>query len=283
MTFLAMIVGLLLLQFWGEDNPVHWDGWFHGLRARLGEFLRSPFWLTIAALVVPGLLLYWLLGVARPLLFGFVWIVIAGMVLLYGFGRGDFEGLLARYRSYCLQEDFEGAYLFISQQSGGTPVAAENPADFHRQARAVLLYEGYQRWFPVLFYFLLLGPVGALVYRLGQLSLRATGEGADRQLVHVFDWLPARLLALSFAVTGDFVRSREALGRCLLSNAPAPSVLTQVACAAAIGPAAIVPADLPGGVGDGAAVARETAELSDLLSRSAVLWVALAAVATLLA
>lgn len=275
MTFLAMILGLLLLQFWGADNPVQRDQWFHRLREWLGQYVRSPLWLTFAALLVPALLLHWALELLHPLLFGLAWIAAAGLVLLYSFGRGDFHAMVDRYRSYCLERDAEAAWLYITGRLGGNAAASapESAEAFHALARESLLYEGFQRWFPALFYFMLAGPVGALVYRLAQLGATESGDEADSVLVQVLDWLPSRLLALSFAVTGDFVRSRAALGEGLFSGEGAATVLCRVARAAA--------PELGGQVA-GPDAARAVTEMKDLLSRSAVLWILVIALAELL-
>lgn len=300
MSFLALVLALLLLQFWGSDVPLHRDQWFHRLRETLGRHLSSPLWSGLAAIALPALALWWILDMVRPLLFGLVWIAASAAVLLYSVGRTDFRGLVTRYRNYCLQGDFQAAYLFLCQQpgadTGGSP--PESPSALRWQAREMLLYEGFQRWFPVLLYFLLLGPVGALVYRLVQLGAPGSAGESDASasvaLIHWLDWLPARLLALTFALTGDFVRSGRVLREGLAPDIPARELLHRVACAAALGPvdrggessAGDRMEDSVGGPVEGSvegrAAADEAGELADLLSRSGVLWVALAAVATLL-
>lgn len=287
MSFLALILGLLLLQFWGADNPVQRDGWFRNLRTRLGRYCAAPLPLTLLAILLCALVAVWVLELLRPLLFGLAWILAAGVVLLYSFGRGDFQALAARYRAYCLEGDFEAAWLYLGRQlDSEDDLAPASAAEFQHLAQRTLLYEGFQRWFPVLLYFLLLGPAGALAYRLSQLSREASGAAADRQLVQVLDWLPSRLLALSFAVTGNFVRSRDALRDSIFSGEEAAGVLQRVARAAALDPAAapdpVATPDPAVALDDGARAAHATAELTDLLSRSAVLWVMLVALAELL-
>ena len=72
---------------------------------------------------------------------------------------------------------------------------------------------GLRRWFGVLFWFALLGPAGALLYRLTQLLAftPAFAEGrseGQRTLLErtsrVLDWLPAHLMALSLALASNF-------------------------------------------------------------------------------
>lgn len=70
-----------------------------------------------------------------------------------------------------------------------------------------------QRWFGVLFWFLLLGPVGALAYRLVQLLghspalaavQTADGRALAGRMAALLDWIPAHLMALALAVASDF-------------------------------------------------------------------------------
>jgi AmpE protein len=69
------------------------------------------------------------------------------------------------------------------------------------------------RWFGVLFWFVVLGPAGALLYRLTQLLAFAPGfaecQSARQHVLleraaRVLDWLPAHLMALALALVSDF-------------------------------------------------------------------------------
>lgn len=70
-----------------------------------------------------------------------------------------------------------------------------------------------QRIFAILFWFIILGPVGAVLYRvLHKLSVYVSEEGAmgqvkslSNQATFLMDWIPARLLALSFCLAGNFM------------------------------------------------------------------------------
>lgn len=77
---------------------------------------------------------------------------------------------------------------------------------------AAVVINGLRRWFAVAFWFLVLGPFGALAYRLnallaeGMLSERLPDrnrEGAQR-LLAVLEWPVAQLMTLSMALVGDF-------------------------------------------------------------------------------
>jgi len=73
-----------------------------------------------------------------------------------------------------------------------------------------VLVDANDRLFAVLFWFILLGPLGAVMYRsaavLQQQRSDDGGQFADNVawLHAVLVWLPARLLALTYALSGHF-------------------------------------------------------------------------------
>ena len=78
-------------------------------------------------------------------------------------------------------------------------------------------YRGFARWFPPVLYFWLLGPFGAAAYRLVVLA-NAEIEGRFDVAQRLLDWLPSRLLLLTFCVLGDFERSKGLLAREVLDT-----------------------------------------------------------------
>lgn len=73
-----------------------------------------------------------------------------------------------------------------------------------------LFVHSHRQTFGVLFWFVLLGPAGAVLFRLASiLSLRwreATAEfsAAAAKIFYALNWAPARLTALTYAVAGNF-------------------------------------------------------------------------------
>ena len=272
MTFLAMTIALLLMQAWGSGERVHRDDWFQTFSQRLADAGLSGGVGIAVAVLVPAAVVQLLLGTLEDVLFGLPWIALATFLLLYAMGRGDFHSMLDRYRHQCRHEDFEAAYLTTLAELGWTSSSDNpgSPAEVHRLVQRGFLYEGYQRWFAVLFYFVLLGPAGALGYRLLQLS-RDTfdSEVAERGLFFV-DWLPARLLAAAFSLTGDFVGSRDELLQEFV-NAPvdAHDLLESVG-RASLG---IKEPGVESDAGYGAVAEQQINETASLLLRSAICWV----------
>ena len=159
MSFLALIIAVTLLQVWGIPNASRHDNWFHYWTGKvLGSGLAG--WPAFALLVVvPVAAAVLLLDVLEPLLFGVFWIAAAAALLLYSFGRSDFATLIERYRAYCISGDFEAAWLYLKNELPGLDESDDVPdaQALHQRVTGELVYEGYQRWFGVIFYFLLLG------------------------------------------------------------------------------------------------------------------------------
>lgn len=77
---------------------------------------------------------------------------------------------------------------------------------------AAVFHNALRRWFGVLFWFLLLGPFGALLYRLTALASEGeyaaklpieNREGA-RTLLKILDWPVAQLMTFALALVGNF-------------------------------------------------------------------------------
>jgi AmpE protein len=71
------------------------------------------------------------------------------------------------------------------------------------------------RIFSVIFWFALLGPAGAVVYRVA--AIMNSGREA-RIFQQLLDWIPVRLLALAFAIVGHFTQVITGLVQSLLSG-----------------------------------------------------------------
>jgi len=77
------------------------------------------------------------------------------------------------------------------------------------RVQGYLLWQAYQSFFAVIFWYFVLGPGAALAYRLLALTADNSHQPALKaraeQLRHIMDWLPVRVLAVSFALVGNFV------------------------------------------------------------------------------
>ena len=162
-------------------------------------------WGAVAAvllLLVPVGLLLWLV---EGLAYGLFTLMLHVGLLLLSVGRHDpLAGMNADFLAAWRRQDQAAAALVAEQQLG---VTAEQADELLVAVRGRMVTASLQDYFVPAFWYLLLGPLGALGYRLLELASRREGQSVTRPaalLVHALEWIPARLLALSFALVGQF-------------------------------------------------------------------------------
>lgn len=140
-----------------------------------------------------------------------------------------------------------------------------------------LAYKGFERIFAVMFWFVLIGPVGALIYRLVSLFAQKDdseeGEQARRWL-WLIEWPAVRLLGITFALTGSFVGCIKAWQEKLLCAKSTTSQVLEHYINGAL--------DIDESVQlEDVLTQREFKEIVSLYSRTLIFWVCLLAVLTL--
>lgn len=207
MSFMVLILALWVEKFSALRQQVQRDGFFLGELVRLERSGKVHPWLTLATLVLaPIALLVLLLYVLDPVAYGLLALPVHLLVLIYSLGRGDAKAALGPFRDAWRRGD-EQAALHVAERDLG--LAADEPAGLLVRVQGYLLWQAYQSFFAVIFWYFVLGPAAALAYRLLALTAEHSGQPAlqsrAKQLRHIMDWLPVRVLALSFALVGNFV------------------------------------------------------------------------------
>jgi AmpE protein len=277
MSFLVLLLAVWIEKFSALRHRVQRDsGWLREL-AKLEvspRFVNRP-WLVLALLILlPVAVLGLLLVVLEPVAYGLLAFPIHLLVVIYSLGRGDLLAGLGPFRDAWRREDLQAAALVAKRD---LDICADSGEQLLERVQGHLLWEAYQSFFAVIFWYFLLGPVAALSYRLLALAAEhgknpALAERAA-QLRHAFDWLPVRLLAASFALVGNFVAvSRVMLHELLNWNISAAQLVEKVGLVAGEIPAPMVGAD---GI-------TSLDRLWELLLRAAVLWYACFALWTVL-
>lgn len=277
MSFLVLLLVVWVEKFSALRHRVQRDGpWLaelHAMEARTGT-AGHP-WVVLAVLVLlPVVLLQLALTVIGSVAYGWLNLPVHLLVLIFSLGRGDLLASLGPFRDACRRDDTQAAVHVAERDMG---VIANDARQLIQGVRRFMLWEGYQSFFAVIFWYFLLGPVAALAYRLLALAAehgRAAGvvERAA-QLRHAFDWVPVRLLAASFALVGNFVAvSRVMLHELLNWNISAAELITRIGCSASEVPAPEM----------GAQGVASLDMLWELLIRAAIVWYAGFALWTLL-
>jgi len=218
MSFLVLLLVLLLEKFSAVRALVQRDaGWLELLRRceSSERMAGSAWWPLVLLVLLPALVLWLLLGVLESVAYGWLALPLHLLVMLYGLGRGDVLVALGPFRDAWRREDAEAAYLAAQRDLG---IDVEEGSELLPEAQAYLVWQAYQGFFSVIFWYALLGPVPVLLYRLLALTCEhATGTALREQalqLRHALDWLPARCLAATLGLVGHFA----AVSRVLLEH-----------------------------------------------------------------
>jgi AmpE protein len=209
MALLAIIIVVVLVQYWGSGGPIQRDDWYlawQGQLARLTSLAPGGWGHLLVAVAVPTVLLHLLEGTVEHSVWGLLDLLLSVAVLLYSLGRGNLGEDLRHYVERWDRGDTQAIIESLYEHGEQAPDGVDDPESLHRTVRTRLYLRGFERLFAVLFWFVLAGPAGALLYRLVRLYPEQAVASARRDLLFVLDWVPARLTALSFAIIGDFER-----------------------------------------------------------------------------
>jgi AmpE protein len=228
MKFIVIVIGVLIIKRMGSLSQLQQDGWYRDWAVRLASFewLKSkPSVQLLLSVLVPVLLLASVLLLLDNHWFGIPVFVLSFFVFLYSLGRGNLEEQVEGYQEDLNRDDLQAAYhdaaVFNSAREVGE---AENSTQLHQEAVGSISYRYFERYFAVIFWFVLAGAPGALLYRLLVLrsDMNLDSEPEDKYRVqhglHLMEWLPARLLGLSLAFVGNFTACLDSWRASVLSG-----------------------------------------------------------------
>lgn len=186
-----------------HDLYAHWLRWLAGVFPGPGGVWHGRAGVLIALL--PPLLLVALLQYAlHTPLFGILGLLFGLAVLFFAWGPRDLDADVAAV----IDAEHADARRETIVRLGADPARGGEGAAMVEAVFASAL----RRWFGVLFWFLLLGASGALLYRWAQLAAEAdegnglpaaNREGA-RALYAVLNWPVAQAMTLTLALVGNF-------------------------------------------------------------------------------
>ena len=274
MSFLVLILTIVIEKLSSWRSAIQNDQWWYAQLSRFQKLLPKQATLAfILALALPVLALALILFIAQSVLYGLLLIPVHLAVVLYSLSRGDVRTALGPFRDAWRRKDAHAASLAAQRD---LLIQSEEPAGLLQAVQSHLLWQGFQGFFAVVFFYLIAGPIAALSYRLLVLTSEQSSwpqaAGFSTRLLHILDWIPVRLLSISFALIGNFITVNRALTHELLClTEPAEKLLSHTGRAA-------VEAQ------SHALGEQGTATLDNiwfLLVRSAVLWYAVLAAWTL--
>ncbi|HET7922071.1 MAG TPA: regulatory signaling modulator protein AmpE [Gammaproteobacteria bacterium] len=213
MGFLAMLLALLLDQVRHPYEPWRGVRWFRVYLDALPGLVRlTGHWRAGAAVLlivlVPAVVTLFLGHVLSHIwsVFGFLF---ATAVLLFTLGPRDLHKQVRAYMD-AVQAGESARARQLARELLGTEPPEDSVACSEAMTRAVLATVN-DSLFGVLLWFALLGPGGAVLYRVTCFLHQSPPAGASprfremtTRLYGVLAWLPAHLAALGYALAGGF-------------------------------------------------------------------------------
>jgi AmpE protein len=197
MTFLAILIVVFVYKNWLGSHPLQarlpfaaYQHWF--LSRPYAPLVRYLLCVGLPVLLVASLA--WLLSSGLTVI---LWLLLSLIVLFYTLD------------SVNLADQLEEQEAWLRSLQAGRPVAGaiEQQETFVTETT----YFVFQSIYPVLFWFLLLGPTGALAYGLSRsylqnLQIEDPEYARVERVVFWMEWLPVRVTGFIFALLGDFGR-----------------------------------------------------------------------------
>ena len=215
MTLISVLL-VLTAEFyfrWGAEFRKF--SWFDFIQLKLSDLLGDkPFfegWGGLACiLLTPVIILSLIIGVLPGPFYYLFLFVISCAVLFFSLGPKSLAGSYEAYFDAMERGDAEAGFLSLQEEKVLNDLPETD--ELVRNVTRSILVESQVRYFGVIFWFIFLGPYGALFYRLSH-YYRSTciKEENDEhillleKLIHIIDWAPARLTSILFLLTGDFV------------------------------------------------------------------------------
>jgi AmpE protein len=200
---LVALIALGLLHW--QPRLAHWrnDAGFRRWVAQLGD--TSGTGRVVLALGLPLVLCALALWLLRlPPLADLLTLLFALAVLLFCFGPHAYEADLEAILAAPDGASREAAAQALGEDGGHVEWHAAGLGE-------ATAYAALRRRFGVLFWFFLLGPLGALLYRLTRalghddtLHLDTEARGAARRFANALDWIPAQLVVFTLALVGHW-------------------------------------------------------------------------------
>jgi AmpE protein len=210
MTIIAILLAFALCHFIRELGRIRKNRW---LTAWVGfandAFGKLPGWsdvlgflVIIAVPLIVLLLINQLLNAALGITGSFL---LALLVLIYSFGPRDLDTDVAEVLE--ASDDQKRTQALEILIDGPVP---ESDSACRTAAVEGVFQQALRRWFGVIFWFAVLGVVGALLYRmvdwLDSEEPKVSSDQRERfvRLQQIMDWPAAQLMTLSLAIATDF-------------------------------------------------------------------------------
>ncbi len=207
MTLIIILICTAIEQFTQQLNQLRRYNWLkHYLSWFQRTFPNLDGTLSIVLLLLPilGTMVIFIISVNAILLF-----VLSVLVLSYSIGPKNTNVQATDYCDAMESGDSEAAALF-AEKLCGKQMPVNDAEQLNQQVINGILANTHERITSVFFWFLVLGPVGALLYRCSEQLKGFTQDKelqpfqqATQRLHFILSYIPARITAFSYALGGS--------------------------------------------------------------------------------
>ena len=211
MSLLSVIFALIAESLLTSLPEIRRFDFFHTysrwLRDKLPTFSFQNGSVTLVAVLAGALFSVWLVSAMLANVLGLFGFIFGIAVLIFTIGPRDLDSDVQNVITAIENEDYDAANIYASELCGRE--VSEAPLQLVQTVKEEILLQANTRMLGVFFWFILLGPVGAVLFRAVCL-LKDNEDDSDfsdacRELYDILIWLPARICVLSYAVAGNFV------------------------------------------------------------------------------
>ena len=213
MNLISILIALAVETFYRPIQEWRQYNWFFRYSDFVYKRLDGQGWrdgpLGIILVVGSVVLGVWLVDVMLDGVAAFFSFLFGVVVLIYTLGPRDLEEEVEEFQAAAARGDYEAGEIYATRIVGYD--ISGSPAEAIRRVKEGLVIEANSRLFGILLWFMILGPVGAALFRLSCELKKHTCQiengysTAANDLYRIMIWLPARLVVLGFALAGSFV------------------------------------------------------------------------------
>jgi len=296
MKFIVLLISLLLQRETRQKDYQRNREWFVSLSKvfnPVGRSARGQVAVYVLSVVMPALVLTLVLMNMKGFVWGLVSIVLQIALFLYVLGRDDVTTRFREYQACWKAADYQGAYHCAQRDMGierdlhdskSEVVTANNrgqdaellktcvedPKTLHDKVCETVVLAWFSRFFVLVFWFVIGGVPLSLASLLTYWYAQEYKFSWAQSLVSAMEWIPSRLLALTFSLAGDFTAKFPLALKFLMDfTTPAQQAVVETARSGTLEQFDVSSAN------------QQLEELNQMLYRSAVIWLVIIGAFTL--
>ena len=215
MALISIIIGLLIDRAFRHMHDLRDLSWFEFYTRKITTWLQTSNGALqlLVVLFLPVLSIAVIQFLLSDFLFDLLYMVFGVIVFAYSLGPACLSSDIEYYLDARRLGDEDEALHYAGALT--ERAASTSPDQQTSDVTRAILYAANERIFAVIFWFVIIGPVGAILYRLAtsaskQDDINERIKPAAILFQGVLTWVPARMLALGYALTGHFDGAMQA-------------------------------------------------------------------------